>query len=46
MHALRRCAPLSTDEFRAQRLVIAQAHRFSVKRILRLSAVSAREAKP
>ena len=33
--ALRRCAPLNTAEFRAQRLVVAQQHRFSVQRILR-----------
>jgi hypothetical protein len=33
--ALRRCAPLNTAEFKAQRLVVAQQHRFSVQRILR-----------
>lgn len=33
--ALRRCAPLNTTEFKAQRLVVAQQHRFSVQRILR-----------
>jgi hypothetical protein len=37
-HALRRCAPLNTAEFKAQRLVVAQQHRFSVQRILRRSA--------
>ena len=36
--ALRRCAPLSTSEFKAQRLVVAQQHRFSVQRILRRSS--------
>lgn len=36
-HALRRCAPLNTAEFKAQRLVVAQQHRFSVQRILRRS---------
>ena len=35
--ALRRCAPLNTAEFKAQRLVVAQQHRFSVQRILRCS---------
>ena len=35
--ALRRCAPLTTTEFKAQRLVVAQQHRFSVQRILRRS---------
>ena len=34
--ALRRCAPLNTTEFKAQRLVVAQQHRFSVQRILRV----------
>lgn len=43
-HALRRCAPLNTDEFKAQRLVVAQQHRFSVQRILRRS--SARREAP
>ena len=37
MRALRRCAPLNTAEFKAQRLVVAQQHRFSVQRILRRS---------
>lgn len=37
-HALRRCAPLNTAEFKAQRLVVAQQHRFSVQRILRRSS--------
>ena len=37
--ALRRCAPLNTAEFKAQRLVVAQQHRFSVQRILRRSSV-------
>lgn len=36
--ALRRCAPLSTTEFKAQRQVIARQHRFSVMRILRHGA--------
>ena len=38
-HALRRCAPLNTAEFKAQRLVVAQQHRFSVQRILRRASV-------
>ena len=33
--ALRRCAPLSPAEFKAQREVIAQQHRWAVMRILR-----------
>ena len=37
-HALRRCAPLNTDELKAHRLVVAQQHRFSVQRILRRSS--------
>lgn len=36
-HALRRCAPLNAAEFKTQRLVVAQQHRFSVQRILRRS---------
>ena len=37
-HALRRCAPLTPDEFKAQREVIAQQHRWAVMRILRRAA--------
>jgi hypothetical protein len=40
--ALRRCAPLNAEEFKAQRLVIAHQHRLSVKRILRRRGVSPR----
>ena len=44
--ALRRCAPLSTAEFKAQRLVLAQQHRLSVLRILRHGGTSSRNARP
>ena len=43
--ALRRCAPLSSAEFKAQRLVLAQQHRLSVLRILRHGGTSSRNAR-
>ncbi|HVF78736.1 MAG TPA: hypothetical protein VNA28_10595 [Solirubrobacteraceae bacterium] len=33
--ALRRCAPLNSADFKAQRLVVAQQHRLAIRRILR-----------
>jgi len=44
--ALRRCAPLSSAEFKSQRLVLAQQHRFSVLRILRHGGTPSRDARP